>query len=85
MLPRLVSRTTDSGAGMTVTEKVQRSLEIRAHASDPRGSLRANTKMFKVHILDAPIYQRAGLSRNNVYGAEILSSLKFYACQIKIT
>ena len=27
--------------------------------------------MFKVHILDAPIYQRAGSSRNSVYGAEI--------------
>ena len=35
MLPRLVSRTTDSGAGMTVTEKVQRRLAIAPMLQTP--------------------------------------------------
>jgi len=73
MLPRLVSRTTESGAGMAVTEKVQEPCKVAIRAltrlrspglrlSD---SLRANIiENVNVYILlDAPSYQRSGSSR----------------------
>ncbi len=65
MIPRLVSRTTDSGAGMTVTEnreKVHKRLAIPAYYTwnstcrlSPRVTLHENVKVYILDTLDIPM------------------------------